>query len=578
MTYDKTDTTRSEQADRTDGDQPVTDNAERDVTAALERRDYLRSIGIAGLVGGLSGLGVTAGSTGTVGAQESWEADADERIEQYRMGDLEVVVETEDGSSVTDATVEIEQQEHEFGFGCMAHAEFLTRGSEWGEDIYTDEDQERYAETLEEHFNMIVLENLHKWNIWEDDTEIADDAVEWARERDMDVRGHVALWGNIDAHAIPPRVVEAMGEDWEEAGEPDHDPDYVVSESMDHIETIIEHYGDDITEWEIVNEVFHEPAMIEAVEGDNVTPETAEILGDWYEFGEEVADRYDIDIAVNDYNTLNGDHGYARDQYHDQIDYLMNERGIDLDGIGMQSHHYEHERIDPDTMMTRLDEYAEYGAGLKVTEFDMFGDGWDRQMQAEYLHQFLKTFFSHPEAEDFLMWGHWDPVHWGPEMGDDPDAPLYEEDWTEKPAYDEYVDLVFDEWWTDESGTTDASGEFETAVFHGDHEVTVTVNGESATQEVSVTDATSPVQLEITVDGDGEGDDDPVVGDYTPEDTTGDGLRNDFTGDGQTTHDDVTAFFENLEDDAVQQNAEDFDFAGNDEIGFADVVDLLHDV
>ncbi len=156
------------------------------------------------------------------------------------MGDLEVVVETDDGAAVTDATVEIEQQGHDFGFGCMAHAEFLTRGSEWGEDIYTDEDQERYAETLEEHFNMIVLENVHKWNLWEDNTEIADEAVEWARERDMDVRGHVALWGNIDAHAIPPRVVEAMGEDWEEAGEPDHDPDYVVEESMDHIETIID--------------------------------------------------------------------------------------------------------------------------------------------------------------------------------------------------------------------------------------------------------------------------------------------------------------------------------------------------
>ncbi len=115
-------------------------------------------------------------------------------------------------------------------------------------------------------------------------------------------------------------------------------------------------------------------------------------------------------------------------------------------------------------------------------------------------------------------------------------------------------------------------------MFHGDHEVTVTVNGESATQQVSVTDADGPVQLELTVDGDGNGDDDPVVGDYTPEDTTGDGLRNDFTGDGQTTHDDVTAFFENLEDDAIQQNWADFDFAGTDEVGFADVVELLYDV
>lgn len=82
----------------------------------------------------------------------------------------------------------------------------------------------------------------------------------------------------------------------------------------------------------------------------------------------------------------------------------------------------------------------------------------------------------------------------------------------------------------------------------------------------------------------GESDDDEDngetidVGEYEVRDTTDDGLYNDFDGDGETTHDDVTAFFENINDDAIENNSEAFDFADNGEIGFSDVIDLLRRV
>ena len=68
------------------------------------------------------------------------------------------------------------------------------------------------------------------------------------------------------------------------------------------------------------------------------------------------------------------------------------------------------------------------------------------------------------------------------------------------------------------------------------------------------------------------------VGDYEPADTTGDGLYNDFTGNGETTHDDVEAFFEHIDDDAVQNNPEKFDFDDDGTIGYSDVVELLRQV
>jgi hypothetical protein len=91
--------------------------------------------------------------------------------------------------------------------------------------------------------------------------------------------------------------------------------------------------------------------------------------------------------------------------------------------------------------------------------------------------------FSHPATVGFLMWGFWDEIHW---QGN---APLFRADWSTKPAYDVYVDLVFDQWWTDESGRTGPDGIYRTRAFLGEHRVTV-----------RTPDATETVARTVTLD------------------------------------------------------------------------------
>ncbi|OVE84691.1 endo-1,4-beta-xylanase [Natronolimnobius baerhuensis] len=514
------------------------DESDADGPLEIRRRPVLGSVGAAGVA---SALGLSVGTGNVLAATQDgdWEAAAEERIEEHRTADLEVTVTDADGAELDGAEVNVEMQEHAYDFGTMIHAEFLTEGTEWGGPMtapdgseYGEDDQEQYAETVEDLFNMVVLENLHKWGQWEDNQEIADNAVDWAVDREMDIRGHVGLWGNIDAHAIPADVVEAMGVEWEAGGaeNPEHDPEYIVERSMDHIEDIISHYGDDITEWEIKNEVLHEPEMIRAVEGDGVDDESvdhleAEILGDWYEKGQEVADEYDVDIAVNDYNTLEGGYQDEQDEYERQIDYLVNERDIDLDGIGFQTHFAAGETLEPDEIIDNLEQFEDYGAGFRATEFDTFQE-WDEEWegpeeQGEYLHTFLKTWFSHPNTDSFLIWGHWDGVHWGPDMGFDPDGVLFDHDWNPKPAYDYYTDLVFDDWWTEEVGETDG-GTYATTGFKGEYEITASYDGAEATTTATLSDGGDTVELEIDADGDGsEPADDSVDEPGDSDDDTG---------------------------------------------------------
>ncbi|NGM69813.1 glycoside hydrolase family 10 [Natronolimnobius sp. AArcel1] len=417
--------------------------------------------------------------------EDGWEEDADARIQEHRTADLTVSVADADGDAV-DADVALEMQDHEFTFGTAVDAPRLQ------ED---DSDAEQYREHIPELFNGTVLENQHKWRFFEDNQDLADDATDWILEQDLDIRGHACLWSSRDSNSIPEDVEDAMDEG---------DAEYVAERSLEHIETIIEHYGDDIEHWDVVNEAVHETEMTQLIDGEDVDPVEAPILEEWYETATEVAPE-GVAIDVNDYNVLSGPYEGTRDDYERQIDFLVDADGVDLGGIGLQSHFSRGEQLTPGEIMDALDRYAEAGDGaaLRITEFDMADPNWLEEDKADFFHWFLKTFFSHPKAADFLMWGFWDDEHW------QDDAPLFDADWNPKPTHDVYTDLVFEEWWTDETGETDADGTFDVTAFLGEYELTVdTGDGEIATSfslEEPTDESIEIVLVDIDVRGSGQG-------------------------------------------------------------------------
>lgn len=421
-------------------------------------------------------MGLLGAGTSTVGATDStdaaaifgttdeWEEAADERIATHRMTDLEVEVVDDEGSPVSGAQVDVEMRGHDFVFGVEATGTF-------------HEDQQ-YRETVEEYFNTIVSTNHHKWRFWEEDRDVGNFVVDWANEHDLDVRGHVCIWGNVDTWSVPADIIDAMGVEHEDGDTgPAHDPEHIYDRSMEHIEEIISYYGDDIMEWEIVNEVVHVPEMIRAVEGDGVDDEsvdhlTADVLGDWYEHAEEVADEYGVGVAVNDYNVLVGPYEETRDDYERQIEYLVNDRGVDLDGIGFQSRFADFETLTPEEIWQGLERFADFDAGLRSTEFNVGHGEWTEEEQVEYVHLFMKMFFSHPEAEQFMVWD---------------TETFFDDEWAATPPAEAYANLVFDEWWTEEEGQT-KNGCYGARVFKGDYEITVCYNGNTQVVDTSIVD------------------------------------------------------------------------------------------
>ena len=137
-----------------------------------------------------------------------------------------------------------------------------------------------------------------------------------------------------------------------------------------------------------------------------------------------------------------------------------------MDGIGLQSH-FDSNLTAPSRVLDLLDQFAAFGKDLQVTEFDISMS--DEQVQADYTRDFLTLCFSHPAMKGFMMWGFWEGAHWRPL------AAMIRRDWSTRPAYDVWNDLIYRQWWTDTSGATSADGIFRTRGFLGAYDVDVTI-------------------------------------------------------------------------------------------------------
>jgi GH35 family endo-1,4-beta-xylanase len=193
-------------------------------------------------------------------------------------------------------------------------------------------------------------------------------------------------------------------------------------------------------------------------------------------------------LFVNDYDIVaaGGDDKRHQDYLFALSRWLL-DNGAPLDAVGFQGHF---NRITPPSkMLSIIERFAQLPLTLSVTEFDV--NIADEELQADYTRDAMTIVFSHPKLTDFLMWGFWEKSHWLPA------GAMYRADWSSKPNALVHNDLVFNEWWTNETGLTDAAGRFTARGFKGAY--TVTAVHQRVSQTVNAT-IDSNDRLEITLD------------------------------------------------------------------------------
>ncbi len=393
----------------------------------------------------------------------------DDDIAKHRKGEL--IVKARKGSQVN-----IEQIRHEFWFGCAIPNSLGGRGM-------SAENMEMFKQKFLENFNSAVTENSLKWAIMEprkdiENYAVTDSILAWTERNNIPLRGHNLFWGIFKS----PNTGQQYVQQWVA----ELDDDELRQRIRDRAIRITKYYKGRFAEYDLNNEMIHGNYY-----EDRLGPEITKLMAEWAHEGDP-----DAKFWLNDYDILINDSplGIGLPEYMAHIRKLLKE-GVPIAGIGVQGHSFL-ETFDRKFVKDALDSLAGFNLPIRITEFNI--PGMRSALKNEQLTEeqeiakareivdFYRLCFAHPAVEGIIMWGFWEGANWIPSSS------LYKRDWTPTPSADAYQDLIFNEWWTKESGVAGKKGIFSVPAFYGKYRITV----DGVSKEVDLTKA----EGKITVD------------------------------------------------------------------------------
>lgn len=388
------------------------------------------------------------------------QSDATNRsIAEIRKGEL--VVKAKPGDKI-----KIEQVSHAFWFGC-AIANQVFDGS------LSDSDIREYKKVFLENFNAAVTENALKWHTMEPERgkvnyAVVDAILEWTDANGLPLRGHNIFWGV--PNRVQPWVKELNDEELE-------------ATLRNRAEAIALRYKGRFAEYDLNNEMIH-GNYYETRLGPDITKRMAR----WIHDKDPQAKLY-----LNDYDITTGK---RLSDYMQHIRTLL-AQGVPLAGIGVQGHLHS-DTFDRNELKRSLDSLAVFNLPVCITEFNMPGQrsvyyedktltlsAEEEIRKANEMTDFYRICFAHPAVKGILMWGFMEGANWIPASS------LYKRDRTPTPAAKAYKNLVFNEWWTNESGVAGKNGAFATSAFYGKYKITV--NGISKMIDFDSTTKNNPI-------------------------------------------------------------------------------------
>jgi len=354
-------------------------------------------------------------------------------IRNFRQRDLAVRVVDAEGRPVEAADVEIVQTEHDFLFGCNLFA-----FRRWDDD----KKNALYERRFRELFNLAVVPLY--WSVLEryrgrPEFEPVDSAVNWCRERRIQVRGHPLLWSET-----VPRWVEEL------------DVPQVRSAVQAHIQQTIGRYREAVSLWDVVER----PAPVPRVATVTIDPEDA------LRWALAAGPRGRLLVGGGEAATLA------------EAARRLAASGARLDGVGLAAPQYD--GVWPvDLLRKNLEAAASAGLPVHVTQTAILGGPEDEAGQAEAVRHFYTAVFAHPKVASITWWDLSDRFAYrGAPAG------LVRADLSAKPAYRVLDRLINHLWRTDAAGRTGPDGRIGVRAFFGTYRITVRQAARKAMAEV----------------------------------------------------------------------------------------------
>lgn len=250
-----------------------------------------------------------------------------------------------------------------------------------------------------------------------------------AKENNMKVRGHTLVW-----HAQTP--------DWffkdkdgnliyDKKDITDEDRQLVIQRLEDHIEGVLDYFGDSVYVWDVVNETVSDDGNY--IHRPN-SPWYRVLGNDFMNVAFNKAHEVNPNIKLF-YNDYNAEMVYKRGRTLSMLRDLIND-GVPIHGIGIQGHWGVN-----GPSITEIEDaikmYANLGLEVHFTELDIGLDDKTLEEQAERFREVFKLFKKYKGVvTSVTLWGVADDASWRPD-----DYPLlFDEEHQPKPAFWAIVD------------------------------------------------------------------------------------------------------------------------------------------
>jgi endo-1,4-beta-xylanase len=276
-------------------------------------------------------------------------------------------------------------------------------------------------------FNFVTCENEMKWDQIEPSKgqfswSAADQIVSFATSNGMKVKGHTLVWYN----QLPQWVTSlSKKED-------------VLAAMQSHIKGVMQHYKGKIAIWDVVNEAV-------SIEGTSYRDcPFYKYLGESYideafKYAREVDP--DVKLYYNDYN----DEGLnAKSDFVYKLLKGMVERGVPIDGVGMQMHYGKpNDAFTMADLKANVQRLVDLGLDVVFSEMDVhMCQGMTATEQTTLYHDIVAACVGEPRCKAVTFWGITDKYSWlnsysplGCSGNQKPLGDLWDDNYKKKSAY-----------------------------------------------------------------------------------------------------------------------------------------------
>ncbi|MDX8032722.1 endo-1,4-beta-xylanase [Lentzea sp. BCCO 10_0856] len=248
-----------------------------------------------------------------------------------------------------------------------------------------------YIGILNREFDMVTAENEMKMDATEPNQGQfsygnADRIVNHARNQGKRVRGHALAW-----HSQQPGWMQNMS------------GTALRNAMLNHVTQVASYYRGKIYAWDVVNEAYADGSS-----GGRRDSNLQRTGNDWIEAAFRAARAADpgAKLCYNDYNTDDWSHAKTQGVYRMVQDFKS--RGVPIDCVGFQSHFNSQSPV-PSNYQTTLQNFANLGVDVQITELDIEGSG---SSQASNYDRVTRACLAVTRCTGITVWGIRDTDSW----------------------------------------------------------------------------------------------------------------------------------------------------------------------